>query len=468
MTERPSWRQGLRLLPRHIGSQIALLVLLAGIVTYAGNTLLLRAFEHPPGDGADFQASGILFAALPVLAETAPDKRQAIVDLVNLMAPRLDMSLTPDVEIPDGAKPAGPSAGPSAGQARVPAQDRQPPPDAAGAPPNDHLGGARLYSLGVSEDGTRRLDRTLAVLPDGAGIFALLPLPPEPRTPQMSFQFNLGNWLVLLVFVLPVALVWAVLGVSGPLRRFARAAEEFSLDGTHTPLPESGPEEIRIAARALNAMRQRIAIMAKDRTRMLSSVGHDLRTPVTRMRLRAEFITDDEIREGQLRDLSRMDAMIDQTLSFLRDGQAQGTWSAIDLVSLLQTVVDDFVDLDKSVMLIAPDRLVLTVEPESIRRMVENLTQNGLKFGSTVWVTLAKTSEGGAEIVVEDDGPGIPEAERADMLKPFVTGDAARSGTGFGLGLSIAEAISRAHGGTIALTDSAHGGLGVHVTLPAS
>jgi len=183
------------------------------------------------------------------------------------------------------------------------------------------------------------------------------------------------------------------------------------------------------------------------------------------MRLRAEFIADEDIRAGQLRDLCRMEAMIDNTLSFLRDGQVQGKRAPTDLVSLVQTLIDDFVDLGASIALTAPERLVCTVEPEAIRRVIENLVQNGLKFGDNIVITLASAG-GSVEIRVEDNGPGIPEQARQDMLKPFVTGDAARSDAGFGLGLSIAEAIISAHGGKLALEDSPMGGLLARVTLP--
>lgn len=446
-------RRGLRLWPRHIGAQIAVLVLLAAVFTYAGNYALVKAFEHRPDASGGMMMNGaILFAALPVLGEADPDKRQAIIDLVNLMAPNLDMVLETPASIPVDAGPFG---------------NPQPPPDDRGAqdnrPPPRNL--ARLYSLGEISNGTTRLARVLAVLPDGAGIRGLVPLPEQPPPSFLSPQFMMANWLVLFVIVLPIALIWAVLGVSRPLRRFARAAEEYSLDGDYAPLPEVGPEEVRVVARALNAMRQRVAAMASDRTRMLSAIGHDLRTPVTRMRLRAEFITDEETRAGQLGDLARMETMIDNTLSFLRDGQVQDVRAATDLVSLAQTLIDDFADLGSRIGFEGPDRLVVTIEPDSIRRMIENLIQNSLKFADEVVLKLT-ANEKSVCLCVEDDGPGIPEAERAAMLKPFVTGNEARNEAGFGLGLSIAESVTRAHGGALELQHSSMGGLAVRITLP--
>ena len=439
-----------RLVPRRIGAQIFVLVVVAALFTYAENAMLLRSFEGPSQGGHAMSAGNIMFSALPILAETAPEKRQSIVDLVNLMAPELDMSLIPNVEIPATATEFGPE-----GEA----------PDNARDAPSLLRDTARLYRLGeVDEAQDERLSHTLAVLPDGTGIHALLPLPPALFSPK----FIIGNWLVLLVIILPAALIWGIVSVARPLRRFANAAEQFSIDGPYAPLPETGPEEIQVAARALNAMRNRIAIMTTDRTRMLSAVGHDLRTPVTRMRLRAEFIADADIRAGQLRDLARMEAMIDNTLSYLRDGQASGTRIPTDLASLMQTLIDDYADLESRVGLTTPERLVASVEPDAFRRMIENLVQNGLKFGARVEVTLVERDGNAIEIRVEDDGPGIPGNKRREMLKPFVTGDAARRGErdGFGLGLSIAEAIARAHGGTLDLGESAHGGLLVRIVLP--
>lgn len=444
----------LRLWPSHVGAQIIALVVLAALFTYVGNILIVRSFERPPDTArADMQSTNVLFAALPVLSDMAPDRRQSVVDLVNIMAPVLDLRLETKPDLPASAMRR----------------------DARG--PFTELGvrGGQLYSLGMTETGDRRLDRIAVVFADGSGLYAQMPLPPQPPpsfwSPQ---QFMMGNWLILLVVVLPLALLWAVRSVSRPLRRFARAAEDFSIDGPHAPLPERGPEEIRVAARALNRMRDRVAAMATDRTRMLSAVGHDLRTPVTRMRLRAEFITDPDIRSGQLRDLERMDAMIDDALVFLRDGQVQGTRAAADLASLIQTLVDDFVDMGANVGFSGPDRMVCRVEADALGRAIENLVQNAIKFGTKVEVgltALPPTTTGGpgqAEIRVEDDGPGIAADDRATMLKPFVTGDSARGGEagGFGLGLSIAEAIVIAHGGQMVLDDSSLGGLLVRVVLP--
>ncbi len=472
---------GLTIWPRRIGGQIVVLVVLAALFTVTANTLVMRSFERPPTSNGDMGASNILFAALPVLVETSPEKRQAIVDLVNLMAPRLSLSIASDVVIPETAIAIGgpaardnPNGSPLASLPNGLSEPSPAPPPGMAPSPGPDMGtrtesrdNAGLYLLEQTSIAGERYGKTLAVLPDGTGIYAYLPLPPEPPPSILSPQFMMANWLVLLVIVLPVALIWVVVSVSRPLRRFAKAAEEFSLDGQYTPLPETGPEEIRVAAKALNSMRQRIAVMAADRTRMLSAVGHDLRTPVTRMRLRAEFIEDEDIRTGQLRDLARMEAMIDNTLSFLRDGQVQGTPAPTDLVSLVQTLIDDFAELDAEIELIAPERLVCTLEPDSIRRMIENLVQNGLKFGTKVRVYLVALDDAKVEIRVEDNGPGIPEAQRRDMLKPFVTGDTARSnaGTGFGLGLSIVEAIARAHGGTLELGDSEMGGLSARIVL---
>lgn len=442
-----SWWLG----PRRIGTQIATLVVLAALFTYAANTLVMRSLDRSPDARDIMAAASTLFSPLPVLSETDPEKRQAIVDLVNLMAPRLQMTLETPAQVPTSAIRVGQHGIGVAGD------------NGAGDP---LAGIAELYSLGWIAENDERLNRTLAVLPDGAGAYAYLPLPPEAPPAVLSPQFMMGNWLVLLVIVLPIALVWAVISVARPLRRFARAAEEFSIDGPYVPLPETGPEEVQIVARSLNAMRRRIATMAADRIRMLSAIGHDLRTPVTRLRLRAEFVEDEEIRAGQLRDLTRMETMIDNTLSYLRDGQVPGVRATTDLVSLLQTLIDDFADLGANIELVAPDRLVCTVESEAIRRMVENLVQNSQKFGHYVKVRLGRHDDATIEIMVEDDGPGIAEAERQDMLKPFTTGDAARSETGFGLGLSIAEAIARAHSGHLELGDSTMGGLRVRIVLP--
>ena len=323
-----------------------------------------------------------------------------------------------------------------------------------------HLGaGYRLVALADGQ-------RIGIALPDGAMISARLPQ--EPRRPPF-----LGSpWMMTLLFaVISVTLlgVWAARGLTAPLSAFAKAAENFSLDGADAPLPERGPEEIRALAKALNRMRERITGLIDDRTKMLAAISHDLRTPITRMRLRSEFIEDDAQRKRMLADLDQMQSMLESVLSFLKNDRKPQAMTLVDLASALQLVADQFADAGHRVTYVGPVHAMAMARPDDLHRCVTNLVENATRFGTetTIRLTLAV---GGAVIEVEDDGPGISEAHKQSMLKPFVRGDSARNmndSAGFGLGLSIAQAIVLAHGGELSLLDRSPNGLLVRVVLPA-
>jgi signal transduction histidine kinase len=281
----------------------------------------------------------------------------------------------------------------------------------------------------------------------------------------------LGPVFITLLFIatsLTLLGLWAARGLTRPLRSFARAAENFSPDGEIKPLAEYGPHEIRTAARALNQMRERIKTLIDDRTRMLAAVSHDLRTPITRLRLRCEAIANDTLRSSTLADLAHMNAMVENVLSFLRDGRTSRPATAIDVATLLQTVCDQFADLGHAVTYDGPDHLVISAHHDDLGRAITNLVDNAVRYGTTCVVRL--TGEGSAAtIAIEDDGPGIADADKVAMAEPFARGDRARSataGSGFGLGLSIARNIIAAHGGALELRDREPSGLIAEISLP--
>lgn len=302
-------------------------------------------------------------------------------------------------------------------------------------------------------------------LPDGAVVEATIgstKLPP----------FFGGFWVstVLFLFVSVTLLgIWAGRALSAPLSAFARAAENFSISQAAAPLPETGPEEIRAAAVALNHMRERITALMNDRTRMLAAISHDLRTPITRLRLRSEYIENDAHRAETLRDLDQMQAMLESVLSFLSGGSAAKP-TLVNVAALLQTICEQFSDCGHVVRYQGPIRASLLIRPSEIGRTVTNLVENALRFGSEVDIRLTASTEQ-AIIDVADDGPGIPAHLRADMLKPFVRGDEARTmneKSGFGLGLSIAQAMVCGHGGELSLHDNTPHGLLVRIKLPVT
>ena len=321
--------------------------------------------------------------------------------------------------------------------------------------------GYRIFALPPDGE-TRRLG---IALPDGAMISANIL--PEPRRPP----FLGGPWMMTLLFaVISVTLLglWAARALTAPLSSFAKAAESFSLNGAAAPLPERGPEEIRFLAKALNRMRERITGLIDDRTRMLAAISHDLRTPITRMRLRSEFIEDETHRSRMLGDLDQMRAMLESVLSFLRNDRKLEAMTLVDIASTLQLVTDQFGDMGCKVSYDGPAHAMATVRPDDLLRSVTNLVENAVRFGAEATIRL-RTAPNLVTIDVEDDGPGISDAQKNNMLEPFVRGDDARNmdeASGFGLGLSIANAIVLAHGGALSLHDRQPHGLIVRIQLP--
>jgi signal transduction histidine kinase len=272
------------------------------------------------------------------------------------------------------------------------------------------------------------------------------------------------------VFIVAISLalsVWATVRIVSPLSRFVAAVERFGLAGQGETLPEEGPAEIRRATSAFNRMRERILRLVEDRTQMMMAISHDLRTPLTRLRLRAEDVGDGDLQRGMLRDIELMERSIADAVSNLRYTTTQEARERADLPSLLVTICDEFADAGLSVEYEGPQHLDAHLRPQAITRAVTNLVQNGTKFGSRVVVRLGVPEPGTAQIDVEDDGPGIPDAEKAAVLKPFYRSDPARQEAGgFGLGLAIALEVARDHGGTLTLHDRIPQGLCARLQLP--
>ncbi|MGZ5141513.1 MAG: ATP-binding protein [Burkholderiales bacterium] len=280
--------------------------------------------------------------------------------------------------------------------------------------------------------------------------------------------------IVMTVFLMAVLIVllglWAAQAVTAPLRSFAKAAESFSPEDVITPLPERGPIEVRAAARALNQLRERVKTLLDDRTHMLVAVGHDLRTPITRLRLSSEFVCDQKLRDQILRDLDQMRAMVESILVFLREGRSSKNAVSVDIAATVQTVCDEFVDTGHDVHLGATADVAVMAQPDELRRAITNVVDNAVRYAGAATVSAVST-ETGVAVVVEDDGPGIPDERKMAMLQPFIRGEPARSmddASGFGLGLSIAKAIVTALGGTLTLHDGKPHGLAVRIELPAA
>jgi signal transduction histidine kinase len=269
-----------------------------------------------------------------------------------------------------------------------------------------------------------------------------------------------------------VLTLWAVRRLTAPVRTLAEAAEALGRDFNAPPLPEDGPTEVAVAAVAFNTMASRIRRFVQDRTELLTAIGHDLRTPITRLKLRAEFVEDDEQRGKILADLEELEAMVSATLAFGRDSRATEAVSSIDLAELLRTILDDAGDARPDVA----DRLAyegpahLTVQARSLslKRALVNLVDNAVNYGESAKVRLLPEEGRMVVIEIEDEGPGIGPAEMERVFEPFHRGEPSRNREtgGVGLGLPIARNILRAHGGDITLANRVTGGIKATVTLP--
>jgi signal transduction histidine kinase len=273
--------------------------------------------------------------------------------------------------------------------------------------------------------------------------------------------------LALAGLAILVASVWAVRRLTAPLITLAGAAEQLGRDVNAAPLSERGPHELRQAAHAFNLMQERIQRFIRDRTLMVAAMSHDLRTPITRLRLRAEFVEDDEQRRRMLADLSDMESMVDSTLAFVREEASTEAAASVDLVSLVSSVCEDRAEVSFAVGRGVESRLPYHCRPVALARCLANVVDNAVRYGGQADVHLMASARA-VTVQVDDEGPGIAAADRERAFAPFTRLDASRNldTRGTGLGLTIARAIARAHGGEVSLTDRPGGGLRVSVTLP--
>ena len=302
-------------------------------------------------------------------------------------------------------------------------------------------------------------------LRDGAWVTFDSYLSPESAAMPVRFALTL---LILLGTVIVLSLV-AVRWVTGPLSTLATAAEKLGEDINRAPLPESGPLEVRRAARAFNTMQRRLARFIADRTRILTAMSHDLKTPITRLRLRTEMLEDDALRSKFEKDLDDMEAMVAQTLDFMRDASAREAVQRVDITALLESLQTDFQDTGAAVEIEGRVARPYDGRPLALRRCLTNLIDNALRYGKRATI---KAEESADRIIVRilDEGPGIPEEEFEHAFEPFFRGESSRSREtgGTGLGLGIARNIARAHGGDVVLKNRSAGGLEAIVTLPRS
>lgn len=283
----------------------------------------------------------------------------------------------------------------------------------------------------------------------------------------------LSPWLPLLLIgqlVLLVTCTWlAVRTAIRPLTRLSKAVDTLDPNGDGIRLDESGPTEVAYAAVAFNTMQQRIANYVKERMQLLAAISHDLQTPITRMKLRAEFMDDGIEKEKLWSDLSEMQHLVQEGVAYARsmDTSTEAP-KRVDLDSFLDSLVFDYQDMNKQVQLCGKNGEVIDTRPHALRRVLVNLTDNALKFAGAAEIKVQVEGDKGFSIQVLDRGPGIAEAELGEVLKPFyrVEGSRNRDTGGTGLGLAISQQLAMALGGSLSLFNREGGGLCAELKLP--
>jgi signal transduction histidine kinase len=325
--------------------------------------------------------------------------------------------------------------------------------------------GADGLVIGASSQGVQ--DPHLAVismrLPDQSWVnVSLLSWSPRPT----DIHGTLLSTSLMAVGALVIALL-LVRSQTRPLSTFVKAAERIAHVRGVKPVEEEGPREVRALATAFNDMQRRITRLIDDRTHALAAVSHDLKTPITRLRFRAEEMKDASLRAAVASDLDEMERMIDQTLAYLKEERGDEEVKPVDLVAILETVTDDVTDQGGEARLQGSGAAIVSGRRLALKRAFANLIGNAVKYGRRA-ETRVEDGPDQVRVTISDEGPGMAVEDRERALQPFVRLEPSRNSEtgGFGLGLTIADAVIRGHGGSLQLSNGAQRGLVVSVVLP--
>ena len=458
-----------RLFPRSLFGQ-TLLILLAGLVVShaVGSWIYTADREQAVRAVGGFATAQRIANLTRLIQDTPPEARQRIVASLSDQTFRVSLSPQPIAAQSGDDDPFAAQAireflvdqlslGPMR-QPRVSASARGGPPFG----PWHGMGhGPMMHGFGGFV--AFRDLRVSIPLADGSWLSFATALP--AGGPAFSAQFLLS--MAMMAMIILAVSVWAVRRVTAPLASLAKAAERLGHDVNAAPLAETGSNETRQAACAFNDMQTRLRGLIENRTRLLTAISHDLRTPLTLLRLRAETIENVQERDKTLSTIAEMDAMIGATLTFARDQSADEAKRLTDLTALLQSVVDDMRDAGLAVRMQAAEPIVYKCQPAALTRALRNLLDNAVKYGNSATVEIRGHSKA-IEINIDDDGPGIPQQELSRVLEPFYRLEESRSRQtgGVGLGLAIAQTIVQAQGGTLTLSNRPTGGLRASIALP--
>ena len=300
--------------------------------------------------------------------------------------------------------------------------------------------------------------------PDSGWLNAQTQISAEPVTWAWA---SMASTAIMLVAILLIV-AFTASRATRPLRALAAQADALGRGTPEPPMPERGPSEVRSVTIAFNRMQERLSRFVSDRTRMLAAIGHDLRTPITSLKLRAELLDDEEAKAKITATLEEMQSMVEATLAFAREEATEEPARSVDLTALVATIVDDYADLGKDVRFTElTHRLPYRCRPTALKRAIANLINNAVQYGERARVTLSDDGSGPV-IAIEDRGPGIPEDQLKEVFKPFVRLETSRNRAtgGVGLGLAIARTIALSHGGDLILSNRPSGGLRAEIRLP--
>lgn len=287
---------------------------------------------------------------------------------------------------------------------------------------------------------------------------------PNPWVMLRPLAATLLTYLIILAAMLLVAA-----RIARPLRDLAGAAERFRGNGEAPQVEPRGPADVRRAILAFNAMSSRVGAMLDEKDRMLGAIGHDLRTPLASLRIRAESVEPEEESQRMVATIEEMTSMLDDTLALARTGRGVEPLRAVDVTALVDAVVEEFRALGEPVEMESGGRAIAYIQPNLIRRAVRNLIENAVKYAGPARATVRGGANDGVVIEIVDDGPGIPTAELANVQEAFYRIEPSRSREtgGSGLGLTLARAAAQAHGGDLELANRPEGGLAARILLPA-
>lgn len=455
----------MRLIPKTMGGQLVATLLVAVLLAHAAAIVarqLAPDAMHPLAARYMLDRMAGIYQSLRL----SPDKGEEMLAAIGSPTARFWLA--------SGANAASPAMNEAERKQAQALAERLPGTSASAPAPRSWV---QLTDHAPGDDGVKQAGMLASVeLPDGRWLVGYQQSPGgSPWWRPLHFSIPVSTLPVLLV-ALPF-----IGRILRPIRALERAAERFSRGEHDGPLPVTGPREARELTAAFNTMAERQRRFVEDRTRMLAAISHDLRTPITSLRVRVELIDDPELRAAMIRTLETMGLMVEQTLRFAADDCVGEPSQDVDLAALMRELAAELARPGKRIRYAGPDRLPYRCRPLALRRAVGNLAENAIRHGTEITLCASaprENSDSDVILAIIDNGPGIPAGELERVFEPFARLDGARcrdtagdnghgsaGGSGVGLGLSIARSCVEAHGGTLTLTNNTPG-LTATIALP--